>query len=301
MSAQPPQVILKALKLENPKYLGNGQESFVYKIDTQRILRVFGGTNLNKEKIRFDFYKKLKKYEVSFLIPEIYEYGEIEGHVYSIEKLLPGKTIEKEFISLNKKQKEKLFRSYLQICSELEKITIEDLSYGDIMREPRNCNGDSWHKFLQNRIEQAIEEGEDSYKEDVPNIGEVYKKFQSELHHLPEFPEKTLIHGDLFFENIMVNDNLDVTAVFDFSALSVIGDWQLDVANVFNYMSYFPIVQDEDIHLFREILVDKFGEEMIKIAELYDLYMAFVFIKDTKKDDQQTYQKSLKTLLKYKQ
>jgi aminoglycoside phosphotransferase (APT) family kinase protein len=116
------------------------------------------------------------------------------------------------------------------------------------------------------------------------------------LSTLPQNPSKSLVHGDLFFENILVNENLEVVSLIDFSGLSVIGDYRLDIAGIFNYFSYFDFVSKEDISLLKSLKKELFNEKMIQLIDFYDVYMAFIVMKDTKYDDPKTYQRSVEIL-----
>ncbi len=297
-------IVSKHLGLNSlPKIIGQGQESVVYKLDEERILRIYFHSDFEREQTRKQFYDTLKNFELSFQIPELYDLDKIGKVLFSIERLLPGFTIRKRnYKNLSKNQKILLVENYLKIPEELKNIVLDEQDYGDMMRSrDSNCKSDSWTGFIKKRVQQAFRESQSTLHPDIKSLSMCYEKFISEISILPVNPTKSLVHGDLFFENILVNNDLNVVAVIDFSGLSVVGDYYLDIAGVYNYLAYFDFVSRDDLAILKKYKESKYSEHenMLKIIDLYNVFMAFVFIKDTRYDDPLTYNKSVAILNNY--
>jgi serine/threonine protein kinase len=270
-------------------------------LSDSKILRIYHHARIEKERLRKQFYQKLDIHKLSFELPEMYELDLVDGVLYSIEKFMPGNTAEKIFPKLSTEKKLKLIKNYLTIPDELNSITFPGKQYGDLMRDAeKNCNSDTWTDYISERVKKAVKESNEfDVRNDVHELSQAYEKFILELKKFPKYPQKSLVHGDLFFENILVNDELEVVSLIDFSGLSVVGDYQLDIAGIFNYLNYFDIVSKEDLDLFDELKSEIFDKDTLSLIHLYDVYMAFVFIKDTKYDAPQTYRRSVQILNNY--
>ena len=46
-----------------------------------------------------------------------------------------------------------------------------------------------------------------------------------------------MVHGDYFYDNLLVGEDLKISAVLDFSDLSVVGDHKMDITGALIYLT----------------------------------------------------------------
>ena len=71
-----------------------------------------------------------------------------------------------------------------------------------------------------------------------------------------------LVHGDYFPGNVMVGDNLRVSAVFDFGSLSVMGDPAMDLASAAIFLEVQRNFRPDDASWVTARLTERHGSDL---------------------------------------
>lgn len=266
------QDILQKFQLTEKDLLGSGGESLVYKLDDHRVLRILRSPKDKRwhlKKLR-DFYNALPK--MSFATPVIRSVNIHEGITFSIEDMMPGKPFAQILPRLSREEKEKALSNYLAAVEELKQVQYPHLPYGDLLSKELTTS-ETWSGFLTMRINSAIEKN--SFDADVPNLGKVAELTREMVGKLPD-PAKALVHGDYFPDNVMMDEELNITGVVDFSPMTIVGDPLMDVAGGLIFLETFPDYVPENSEILRKIITSKYGD-VDNVILTYRLYYSFYF------------------------
>ena len=108
-------------------------------------------------------------------------------------------------------------------------------------------------------------------KKDVKDLDNKIELMRSIFKQKLQFSKKILVHGDYFYNNVLFDDKLNLTAILDFSNSTVIGDYRMDIACAIMYFD----LDEKYIKFLWEQAVKNYGEETIPIIKYYTAYQAF--------------------------
>ena len=89
--------------------------------------------------------------------------------------------------------------------------------------------------------------------------------------------EPKLTHGDYFPGNVMVNESGEVTAVIDFSSMTVAGDPKLDLACALFFIELDAGYQPGDSPLLVRLLDERRDAPPAEVIALYRTFYSFYF------------------------
>jgi len=277
------QNILAKFKLTENDLLGSGGEAWVYRLDDERILRIAKGDTSKRWYLETSkkFYDSLPK--MDFALPVIFSIEEHDGSIVSIENKIAGKPLSKILPNLSRENKQKVLVNYLAAVETLKEITYPDLPYGEILTK-NPVTSATWRGFLSAHVNKAVKEND--LKADIPKLDDIAADTLALIAKLTN-PTKSLVHGDYFPENMMVDDELNVTGIIDFSPMTVVGDSLMDVAGGLLFLEVTDGYTPDNSEILREIIVKKYGSGIDDIIRLYRLYYSFYF--SGAKDDKNLY------------
>lgn len=280
-------LILKKFNVEESDLLGFGGESWVYRLDTTKILRVYKG---DKSRLWYfealeAFYRKMPT-RLPFAIPRIYEIGEVGGALYSIENHIKGKELATVLPNLKPSEKKVALRNYLKAVEVLKSVNFDDREYGELLTE-HPVTRRSWRQFLKEMVECAIANNGADLEHDVDNFREVAEAVMRRIEALPE-PPKALVHGDYFPKNMLVNEAFEVTGVIDFSPMTVVGDPLMDVAGALIFLEVLEGYVQEDSRILQDIIRQRYSTGVDETLGLYRLYYSF-YLSGAKQDNPKLY------------
>ncbi len=289
MTQQRHQRILKNLGLSKSHLLGKGMEGSVYDYDQQRVVKLWNTEPTNKNQLneRKEFYKLISE-QINLPVPEIFDIEELDGVIYTIEKKLNGKPGHQVYLSSNQLNRNTLLNNYFDILLELRSSSLKG-SYGQLITgRNQKIQAQSWTEFLSRRLDETINEIKKHPNHSISNINDLFERFKNEdLVKIDPMPTKKLVHGDIFLENVLVDDDFEISGLLDFSSLSVVGDHRMDVAG----LVYFITVSDgigrdaQDFLLKKSLEICAVTENELK---RYLIYFSLLFI-NCETDDPRTY------------
>lgn len=270
-------VVLTKLHIDAPILLGKGGEGWVYEYGAD-VLKVYPrNPDIQYLKNVQEFQSTLAKHVFSFDIPKILEVGEAGGVLYTVEKRLHGVSMAKKIIGISTKDRQKLYRSYYDAIREVGTVTFSDLPYGQIIKTSESITSDSWTDFLVRMLDQKVKKTADTMRTSVSSFDEKVALFKSRIQKHLVRDQKNLVHCDYFINNVLVNDDLKVSAVLDFSVHASVGDPRLDIAGVLTWNEIDPNVKQEDYSFLYDVAKSDYGDEILLYADLYLLFSSFYF------------------------
>lgn len=245
MFDRPPQLddVLGALGIDPDDLLGEGGEALVYGLDADRVARVNRSSSDTLD-ARNALLRELHQSAsaVPFAVPEVLETHRLAGLDVTIERRLPGRDLAEVLVGREGPRRVALIEAYLNAAACIGDLRAERDWYGDLIgaapiRRP------SWHAYLEARAATGLEHA--GWLDAPTSTGRLSPTDLAAA--LPEPDEPALVHLDAFPGNMLAGDDT-ITAVIDFSVVSVIGDRRLDPLAAVAYLDpeITPAATDAD-------------------------------------------------------
>jgi len=240
--------VLAALGIEAGARLGFGGEATVFALDDKRVVRVHQpGTRRETVEARAALLEELGRSarEVPFLIPSVLSIDAVEDALVTTERRLPGRALHQVLAESRGVARVSLIHAYLEAAAAVGDLLIERPWFGELLA-PDPLRTATFADFLRERI--------------LPSLGAAGEAFAAVdgdeiAAALPEPDEGRVVHLDVFPGNMM-SDGGVITAVLDFSVISLVGDRRLDpvLAAIYLAPEISPEASDEDRAVAREWL-----------------------------------------------
>ena len=235
--------------------LGRGGEADVYALDPERVLRLYRNPDhhASAEYIRRigAFYDTLDRGAVPFALPEVLEVHE-EDVTWSIERRLPGRPFDALLAGLSGRDRATAITAYVDGADAFGGLGVPD-GFGDGVGElftEEELRASSWAELLEARLVLQLERGAPILRDRVPHLDRAAARVTA-LARAETAVGRTLVHGDFFPGNVLLGDDLQVSAVIDLGWLTVVGDATHDVRSAVAFWSVRPWAKPGD----REALV----------------------------------------------
>ena len=288
--------VLRHLKIQTASFVGRGMTSSLYDIGGGRVLKVHNEPQPQEYLPRLRrFSEQLQSFSLPFAVPHIYEYGEVGEIHYHVEKRLPGQDFAELFPRLTAGERRRAIASYLEGLPHLHAVHMPQLPFGEPLNPQEDITSQTWPGYLQARVEATLARSYADLKEDLPCVDRIVDGFFREVNALPPRPPKCLVHGDYFPGNVLSDERGILTAVVDFSALTMVGDPLMDLAGAYYFCRIFDFVTEADYDFLRSRITARYGAHSWQRIDLYYTFYAFRF-SECKVSDNDTYLWSLSRL-----
>lgn len=272
--------IKENLGIKEADLLGKGVESVVYKYRKDKVVRILKDTNIGY----LDSLKKLQESinnsGLSVKTPQIINIGVYKETVYSIEKRFEGENLSKIIDSFTDQQKGLAVLNYFNVLPEFSKVKVNNYKFGQLLNTKDKISEDEWSEFLNKKVRQKTDLVKNQLIKDVANFEKKLGVFEKIASTKLTNIDKNLVHGDYFYDNVMVNNKQEITGVLDFSGwTTVVGDFRLDVAGSIIFLEHsekFIKYQKE----LTEIAKERSGEDIEWFIDFYRIYYC-LFLSDS--------------------
>lgn len=272
--------VLEKFSIGDELLLGAGAESRVYALSNDLVLRVYRGAAGRTIRERKALLTALPRDAVSFALPEIVGEGSAGGTAYTVERRLPGRSLDAALADLRDDARANAWRNYLDAASAIARLTIE----GDEFGETTGWGGTplrerTWTGYLLASIDRSLRERGDILSRDVPGLETVLDRVRQRVVRLGEPAERKLVHGDFYPQNVMVDDGGRVTAVIDFGGNTLLGDQRMDLASaaIFAAIPEVPEADETDAAFVMKEACRRYGAGFPDVVEAYRGYYAIHF------------------------
>lgn len=285
--------ILKKLQVSNPLFLGKGGEGYVFSYKDGLAIKIY----LNASQEYLSELLKLQKYlldaNLPFATPSIQEIGSLDEKYYTIEKLLKGISMEQKLPIVSSEDKYVMLKSYHEALKALNTIEFSDIPFGNILKTPMAVTDPTWPGFLIKMIDQRVAIAKERLRKDVSNFDSKVKQFKEVIKTEFNIDKKYFVHGDYYVNQVLVNENNQISAMLDLGIHSMAGDRKQDIASIcFFELDKYP---REYIKYLTDLAIKDYGEEILKYNDIYKLYYSFYF-SDIYKQNPKHYWMFVKTL-----
>lgn len=215
--------------------LGEGGEAEVFALDAHRVLRRFRRADhpAINERVALTQEIAAGANAVDFLLPEILDVYDEQGHPCFIERRLPGRSMTEALADVRGGRREALLGSYLETARSIRLITLTRPWFGELLR-PDPLRRASWNEYLVVALERQRTQSDPARYPEVSDFDAVLDDLRDAAGAVSS-AEASLVHFDYFPGNVLCDDTR-VLAVIDWSVLSIIGDPDFDVALAAGYL-----------------------------------------------------------------
>jgi aminoglycoside phosphotransferase (APT) family kinase protein len=253
--------------------LGDGWESTIYALGASQILRIPRPGVGSEDQVRAQAALTAGLPPLPFAVPRIQEISRIDGDLYEIEDRIPGQSMAALLPKLSGERRAAALRAYLATAEAMSGVVRPGEAFGDLLLDqPRRC--DHWADYLTERVRVAAKD--EVLAAAVPRLDGIADRFIARLEAMPD-PVRCIVHGDFWPPNVMMNNDLQVTGLIDFSFTTRIGDHVMDLAGACHFLLATKASSKADHDYLRQLILVKHGPEVIDRIGLYAVWFAFDF------------------------
>lgn len=267
------QTVMTAFGVGEADLLGSGWESTIYALGRDRVLRIPRPEASSEDQLRAQAALTAGLPPLPYAVPRIREISRIDGQLYLIEDRIAGQPLTALLPTLSGERRETALRAYLAAAEAMAVAIAPGEAFGDLLLDqPRRC--DRWSDYLTARVRKAAVD--DVLAAAVPDLAGITERLIARLEAIPD-PVRCIVHGDIWPPNVMMNDDLQVTGLIDFSFTTRIGDHVMDLAGACHFLLATRASSRADHDYLKQLILERHGPEVIDRIGLYAVWFAFDF------------------------
>ena len=223
--------ILRQEGLDDPTFLGAGEDAWAFALSDTEAIRVFPHASKSFVSELVCLYERLQGHSFSFQCPRIHEVRVHEGIVYTIEARLPGRPMGEFCREVDGERRRRVLRNYLGALRELASVEMSDRDFGGLTASAVWPTAGTWREFLRRALETPWRQVGPGLTEECPDLRRTVSRLEALIEEdQMNWDRKSLVHGDAYPGNVLVDDDGEVATILDFGRYSLVGDPRLDVA-----------------------------------------------------------------------
>jgi thiamine kinase-like enzyme len=272
-------MILEKLNISTQDFLGSGMEAEVYSYEKDKVLKLYNDiSDVNKQTLLKKFYSEIDSSYLSYELPYIHDIFEDNGILVTIEKRIQGSNMQSLFSKMNFNEQNKMMETYLNTNLELKSVKVKSKMEGFILFNNNQIpllKVDNWYSLLKEMIISKQMELEPYFKRDVLD-------YNSKVNQILEFlswgyeGEYSLIHGDFYPGNLLIENSGKVTGLIDFGMMTMYGDNLFDIAMGLVCFDMYDELKANIYERYLNIIISTLGENVRKRLYLYVLVYSFI-------------------------
>lgn len=222
--------ILARFGIPDADPLGSGQESRVYPLDEDRVLRIYRPGHESADQLVDQLERAYRTYaqqQIGIELPQILESGHAAGRFYTVDRRLSGSPLTRWLPSAPIDRRRQTLIGYLQAATVLGRLPIPEPTFGRLF-------GSHTRSFatLPELIRDQLVEAQQLIRRQGRDLPDgVVDRVVGDLHSRECVP--ALVHGDYCPGNVFgteVDGRMQVTGVAAFSPHTLAADPLMDVA-----------------------------------------------------------------------
>jgi Phosphotransferase enzyme family len=223
------------------KALAAGVEGAIYDLGGGLIAKVWRDRAAVELERMQRFYTDVAAADLPFATPEIFSIQQIDGTSVTYERKLPGEPLQKRLKPDDREIRPAAVRCVIDVLRALATVPatsgMRQLAVLD-EDQPLWSNAQDFRAALISLLGRRVARFGDVIRRHLPDFDRRYRALLTRLATMSTCPDAVL-HGDLFGENILVDDQVRPLAVIDFGFLTTAGDPRLDAAITASVMNMY--------------------------------------------------------------
>jgi serine/threonine protein kinase len=207
--------------------LSGGQVNAVLLVDDQHVLRIGAredaGQRLEREAIL------LQNLAGRLPVAKVLSFGEEQGFFYQVQQFMPGQKLYAIWKNLTADEQDAIAAQLAASLKALHSASFPDFGEGRPGSQPYT----TWGDYLTAQFQNTVDEIRHLNIQMVPGFIETAVDYFEEHKHVLQDGVPTLVHSDMNFTNILV-ENGKLSAILDFEfALQAPADYELQAIEAF--------------------------------------------------------------------
>jgi len=268
---------LRAFGVTDPAPLGEGGEGRVYAYGDHQVIKIYKKTNLEYLQSMRRVQDALAWSPLPYDIPRILDIGCVDGVYYTIEKRLAGRSLVRLFPTLSPTDQLWTLEAYFDALQSLGEVTMPDLPFGQVITSPGQMTRTSWRDYLIDKPDQRVAYSSAWLHASIAELDDTIGDFRDAVTALFGHVGKRLVHGDYCPDNVLMTDDRRVSAIIDFSAHTVVGDFRMDVAGAIIFLEVFSGFEPDHGRHLRRIAIARYGEDVEPYLALYRVFYGMYY------------------------
>ncbi|HEY2506267.1 MAG TPA: aminoglycoside phosphotransferase family protein [Streptosporangiaceae bacterium] len=216
----------------DPRPLAAGVEGAIYELGDGLVAKVWRARRIAELDRMQAFYADVAAAKLSFSTPEILRIEQVDATAVTYERKLPGQALQDRLDLTVAEIRPAAAASVTEVLRALSTVTatgsMRELAALDEER-PLWADAPDFRAALLDLIERRAARFGPVISDQLPDFDRRYAALRERLEALDTRPD-TVIHGDLFGGNILVDEQDRPLAVLDFGFLTTAGDPRFDAA-----------------------------------------------------------------------
>lgn len=264
--------VLDHFGLTEADRIGSGWESRIYGLGQSQILRIPNAEPGAEARMRERAAFTAALPRLPFAVPHVQKIDHVAGILIAIEDRIAGRSLQEMLPGLNGARREAALDAYLGVAEAMADVPAEG-DYGDLL-VPDPVRRAHWGEYLVVRLEGFA--ADEVLARDVPGLDAIVARLTASLLALPD-PQKCVVHGDIWPPNVMMDEDLNVTGLIDFSFTTRVGDAVMDLAGALYFQQVGNPRAIEDTDYLLGLIEARHGAALRARFDLYGVWFAFSF------------------------
>ncbi|SDS82612.1 PH domain-containing protein [Microlunatus soli] len=272
------EAVLQRFGLTGVAPLGSGGESIVYPLGDDHVLRVYRSGHESATRMIEQLapaYRAFSQVSLGFRTPVIVESGQVAGRTYSVDRRMPGQSLDGWLPTAPAEQRQPVLDQYLRAAAAIQRLPLPAPEFARLFGD-RLRRFDSLGALLEDQLRTAARQTAETIDQELPAAA--VEQVIGELHQRRAQP--ALVHGDYFPGNVMVgeqNGAMIVTGVADFSPHTLAADPLMDVAGAIWLIGLagHPGADDDQRFVYDRAITLYGGEQPADLIHWLDVYRRY--------------------------
>jgi len=224
---------------------------------------------------RYELLREIRAAGLPWPVPELLDHGTVDSVHYAIETRLEGRSLDHVLGEVGGKRRERALANYADAALRIREARVERPWFGELYYDP-GVRDASWPSYLAARARLHVEKAGDAFAAEVPGLGRILERFGEDVCAV-DGVGPALVHGDYFPGNVLVSEDLEITAVIDFGWSTLVGDPRLDAVCASAFLEVDrPWCTAADAAFVRRHIADR-DPSVVEVFDLYRTYCALHF------------------------
>ena len=176
--------------------------------------------------------------------------------------------------------------AFLDAAYELATAVVVRAPYGEYVEHEGMLTGKSWTEYLLAKLDVCLAKSSERLTAGVEGFEVVPKYLRDYIPANLQCETKSLVHNDFWPANVLVGEENNISAVLDYSILTLVGDGRMDLCGALNYLVLDDGFTRHDADFLRAHLKFRGGDELMEVLDAYYAYSAIFWAESVHHEDQ---------------